>query len=198
MAAKKQKKETIEPPSELNENQKTFCREYIFDWNASRAYRVAYPGNQTEDAIKANACRMLTNDYIKAYIEEIQKDLEKQAGISRLRVIKEHEKLAFSSIAHLHNKWIELKDFELLSKDQKDCIAEIDTKIKTEYQYNKETEKKEPISVEYIRIKLYDKQKSLDSITKMLGYNAPEKTELTGKDGKDLIPTIKGITFETP
>jgi hypothetical protein len=29
----------------------------------------------------------------------------------------------------------------------------------------------------------------------MLGYDAPIKTELTGKDGKDLIP-IKGITFD--
>ena len=37
---------------------------------------------------------------------------------------------------------------------------------------------------------MYDKQKSLDSINQMLGYNAPEKREITGKDGKDLIPQI--------
>lgn len=49
----------------------------------------------------------------------------------------------------------------------------------------------EPIEEEYVKIKLYDKQKSLDSISRMLGYDAPIKQELTGKDGKDLIPKIE-------
>ena len=41
--------------------------------------------------------------------------------------------------------------------------------------------------MEYVKIELYDKQKSLDSINQMLGFNAPEKMEHTGKDGKDLF-----------
>lgn len=34
------------------------------------------------------------------------------------------------------------------------------------------------------------KQKSLDSLAVLLGVNAPSKSEVTGKDGKDLIPKI--------
>ena len=164
-----------EQEKELNERQKKFCDEYIYDWNASRAYSVAYPDEKTNESIRANASRLLTNDNIQAYIKEIQADIQKQAGISRLMVINEHKKLAFSSIAHLHNKWIELKDFDSLSDEQKDCIAEIDTKVlKKNLGTNQEPE---IVDVEYVKIKLYDKQKSLDSISKMLGFNEPDKVE---------------------
>jgi phage terminase small subunit len=110
----------------------------------------------------------------------MQDNLAETAGISRLKVLLEHQKMAFSSIAHLHNTWIERKEFEGLTDVQKECIQEIDTKTqhKTVWEYNEETDKKEPVdfTVEYVKIKLYDKQKSLDSISKMLGFDAPIKT----------------------
>lgn len=183
---KQKKKELLKP---LTEKQKEFCREYIYDWNAKRAYLVVYQNVKNDNVARANASRLLTNANIQAYITEIQKDLEKLSGISKKMILDEHKKLAFSSIAHLHMTWIKRVDFELLTEEQKSCIAEIDTKIKTEYEYDPENPKeRKPISVEYIKIKLYDKQKALESISKMLGYDAPLKTELTGKDGKDLIP----------
>jgi phage terminase small subunit len=160
----------------LTQKQKKFCREYIYDWNATRSYLVAYPNTKNSKVAGVLAVRMLANDRVKKHIIEIQKDLEKLAGISRMKVILEHMKMAFSSIAHLHNTWIHRKDFESLTDEQKDCIAEIDTKIRTEYEYDPEDPKeKKPISVEYVKIKLYDKQKALDSISKMLGYDAPEE-----------------------
>lgn len=173
----------------LNESQRKFCQEYIFDWNGTRAYKVAYPSIQSENAAAVNATKLLRNAKVQDYIKEIQQDLEKQAGISRLKVLREHEKLAFSSIAHLHNTWIERKAFDQLTDDQKDCIAEIQTQIrkKTETEYSVEEEGfiSVPIEVEFVKIKLYDKQKSLDAISKMLGYNEPEKIEHLG-DG--LVP----------
>lgn len=163
--------------SGLTEKNKIFCREYVFDWNGSRSYKIAYPG-VTDETARVNASKLLTDTNIKAYIEHIQKDLEKIAQISRLKVINEHIKIAFSSIANLHNTWITRKAFEELTEDQKACIAEIDTKVKTEYEYNPDDPKnRTPINVEYVRIKLFDKQKSLDSISKMLGYDAPLKIQ---------------------
>jgi len=163
---------------ELTEKNKVFCREYILDWNATRSYLVAYPDVKDSNVAAASASRLLTNVKINTYIKEIQDDLEKMAGISRLRVIMEHMKLAFSSIAHLHNTWIKRKDFEELTEDQKACIAEIDTKIRTEYEYDSDAKEKTPVNVEYVRVKLYDKQKALDSISKMLGYDAPSKLDI--------------------
>jgi Terminase small subunit. len=172
--AKKQKSEADEllNESELTERNKIFCREYIFDWNGSRAYKIAY-GEMTDEVARAAASRLLTNVNVKEYIELIQKDLEKLAGISRVKVISEHMKMAFSSIAHLHNTWIERKEFESLTGDQKACIAEISTQIRT-IVGNKDSV---ALDVEFVKIKLYDKQKALDAITKMLGYDAPSKIE---------------------
>lgn len=168
---------------ELKPEWKIFSEEYVFDYNGTRAYQVAYP-KASYDTARANQSKLLAKACIKKYIEEIQEDLAKLSGISRLRVAKELEKMVFSSIAHLHNTWIDRKAFEELTDEQKDCISEIYTRTK-----------KVPISVvdpdtggtveidtevEEVRIKLYDKQKAIEAMNKMLGFNAPDKKEITG------------------
>ncbi len=182
-----------EAPDELNENQKAFCYEYIFDWNGSRAYKMAYQ-DVTDETARVNASKLLTNTNIKAFIDDIQKDLEKTAGISRLKVIREHQKIAFSSIANLHDTWITRKEFDKLSQDQKDCISEIQTQTRIEKDYSNDPEGT-PMQVDYVKIKLYDKQKSLDSISKMLGYDAAKKVDLNVKGVKSykIVPASERI-----
>jgi phage terminase small subunit len=189
-STKSAKKKIIKRADKLLKNkpltgkQKAFCREYVIDWNATRAYKLAYP-KSTDNSARANSARMITKDNIQKYCADIQKDLEKLCGISKAKVLNEHLKLAFSSIAHLHNTWIELKQFELLTPEQKECIAEIDTKTErkyfSEYDPDKEDFVKTPYDVKYVKIKLYDKQKALDSISKMQGYDAPQKIEHSGE-----------------
>lgn len=173
--------EEILEESELTEKNKIFCREYIFDWNGTRAYKSAY-GEMADEVARAAASRLLTNVIVKEYIKEIQSNLEQLAAVSRLKVINEHLKIAFSSIAHLHNTWIERKEFETLTDEQKQCIEEISTKTqhKTVWNWSDEEGKKIPedYTVEYVKIKLYDKQKSLDAINRMLGYDVPIKMQL--------------------
>lgn len=177
MATKKPNKKPDTKP--LTSKQKAFCRSYVIDWNATRSYIKVYPNCINPEVAKSAASRLLTNVNVQKYCEDIQKDLEKLCGISKAMIINEHKKLAFSSIAHLHMTWIKRIDFELLTEEQKSCIAEIDTKIKTEFEFDPENPKeKTPINVEYIRVKLYDKQKALDSIAKLYGYDAPIKTQI--------------------
>ena len=164
---------------ELTEKQKIFCREYIYDWNGTRAYKVAYPNTKSDLTARVEASKFLTKPNISEYIEFIQKDLEKLSGISRLQIANEYRKIAFSSISHLHNTWIERKEFETLTTDQKDCIQEIDTKVVKQKNYALSTDGNMVFDdVEYIKVKLYDKAKALDSLCKMLGYNEPEKKEV--------------------
>lgn len=66
---------------------KIFAHEYVIDWNGTRAYLVAYP-KVGENTASSNAYKLLRNTEIAAYIEEIQKDLAKLAGISALSNIK--------------------------------------------------------------------------------------------------------------
>lgn len=160
---------------ELTEKQKKFCEEYIFDFNASRAARVA---GYSEDTAASMGYENLRKPEIQDFIAELQDDLEKLAGISRLMVIKEHQKLAFSSIAHLHDSWIERKEFDKLTDEQKSTIAEIQTQIR-KTSLVREGMPETDIETEFVKIKLYDKQKSLDSISRMMGYEAPKKIEKT-------------------
>jgi phage terminase small subunit len=69
----------------LTDKQEMFCREYVIDWNATRA---AIAAGYSEDTAKQTGYENLTKPYIKEYIEEIQKDLAKLAGVSALSNIK--------------------------------------------------------------------------------------------------------------
>ena len=72
----------------LNERHRRFCEEYIYDWNASRAYRVAYP-NAMNSTAGINVHLLLRNTKIREYVEQVQKDIAKHVGISRARVARE-------------------------------------------------------------------------------------------------------------
>lgn len=163
---------------ELTGKQRRFCEEYIFDFNGTRA---AIAAGYSENTAREIASENLTKPNIQAYIKELQSDLEKTSGISRLKVLREHEKLAFSSIAHLHNTWIERKEFDQLTDEQRACIAEIQTQIR-KTSVVREGQPEMDIETEFVKIKLYDKQKALDSISRMLGFEAPEKIDLNVKD----------------
>lgn len=164
------------------------------DWNATRAAKVA---GYSEDTAGSIGNENLTKPEIKAYIEQLQSDLEKIAGISRLRVLKEHEKLAFSSIAHLHNTWITRKEFETLTQEQKDSIAEISTQTRKVIDFTIDPSEKDGVAVEveFVKIKLYDKQKSLDSISKMLGYDAAKTININTPEKKKFIIGGQEIEF---
>lgn len=106
-----------------------FCYEYLKDWNGTRAYKVAYPSEKSDNTAAANASRLLRNDKVQKYIEEAQQDIQKLAGLSIL-----------SNLEHLKG---------ILSN---------------------------PDSVER------DRLKAIEVINKMLGYNAPDKSNIVVED----------------
>jgi len=170
----------------LTRKQVVFCEQYVVDWNASRAAREA---GYSENTCGEIGYENLKKPQIKAYIEFLKTDTARLAGVSALKNIQELSKIAYSSIAHLHNTWIELKDFEALTDDQRSAIESIDTKVE-----------KRTISVgegkdidtetHYVKIKMYSKTQAIDMINKMLGFNAPEKSEV-----KTTITGRKKIVF---
>lgn len=54
----------------LTEKQKIFADEYLIDLNATRAYKVAYPGVKKDEAARVNGSRLLTNANVAEYINE--------------------------------------------------------------------------------------------------------------------------------
>lgn len=164
-------KEEKDIVSELTEKQKIFCREYVKYWNATKA---ALTAGYSETTAYSIGSENLKKPEIQTYIAYLKANLAELAEITPFMVLSEYSKIAFSSIAHLHNTWIERKDFELLTEDQKACISEISTQTRST-----KTLDGDVIDVDYVKIKLHDKIKGLEGINKMLGYDATQKVDLS-------------------
>lgn len=124
---------------------------------------------------------MLDKGEIRVRIDYLKSHLAEAAGISALQIIREHQKIAFSNATRIRNGWMDLKDFESLSVDEKACIKSVETK-----RTKRVTPMGEDIIDEQVKITCYDKQKALDSIVNMLGYNAPAKVANTDSKGNDI------------
>lgn len=73
----------------MTERQKIFADHYIISLNATEAYKKAYPKTKNERSAQANGSRLLSNDKVKAYIDE---QLEK---LKSKRIADQQEVLEF-------------------------------------------------------------------------------------------------------
>lgn len=152
---------------EPTEKQKIFCKEYAFDFNGSRAYKIAYP-NTKDSTARTNASKLLTSANIQAYIEKHKSNLSKATGITAEKIIKALESFAFSDIT---------ETFQLSSKELKELPIDV-RRLITSYKSIKKTytdENGKKVTEELVELKFADKQKAFEMMTKMLGFNAPEK-----------------------
>lgn len=171
----------------LTIKQEKFCNKYLECGNASEAYRYAYDcSKMSESTVWENASRQLANSKVAARIAYLKDHLAEAAGISALQIIREHQKIAFSDATKIRTGWMSLKDFETLTPEERACIKSVETK-----QTKRVTPMGDDVIDEVVKITCYDKQKALDSIVNMLGYNAPEKKEVTGKDGAPIELSTK-------
>lgn len=162
----------------LSERHKAFCRRYVYDWNATQSYLEIYPDSSYESAMSSSS-ELLRNPKIEAFIEHIQKDLAKLAGISALKNITELSKLAYSNLSDFKDGWMTERDFNDLTNDQKAALSEI---TYTDKMYNGNSEK-------IVKFKVHDKMKAIELINKMLGFEAATKLQ-HGSDPDNPIQSI--------
>jgi len=173
MAKKDETEEEEEEKKSLTPQQKIFCENYVLEWNGAKSYRIAYP-DVNDDTAKSNACRLLTYANVKEYVEEIQKDLAKLCGVSAARNINELKKIAYTNLANFKSGWMTEKNFDELTDDEKAALSEIQhTTTKTEFTTTK-----------IVKFKVHDKQRAIEIMNKMLGFNSPEKVDHTTKGDK--------------
>lgn len=170
---------------ELRQNltywQQEFCKEYIITKQATKAYDKVRPGRNDN---KRQAAHLMSNRMIKQYIKYLQGQVEEVVGVCKEMQLAEFRKIAYANIADLHNTWTELKDFERIRTEQPDIMAaieSIETKTTTMMQYCPELDRKAMVRVDYVKIKMHDKIRALESINRVMGYNAPEVVEHTVK-----------------
>ena len=155
----------------LTVKQENFCNYYIESGNASEAYRRAYScENMKDETVNRKAVELMNNGMVMARVKVLQEEQKEKSDITKERILQELSGIAFSTIADMHNTWIERKEFDLLSKKEKSAIKSISTKtLKKNIGTRDEPE---IVDVEYVKIELYDKIKAIERICKMLGFDA--------------------------
>jgi len=171
----------IEGKVKLSDKQIAFCHYYIIDWNATQA---AIKAGYSENCARQLAAETLSKPYIQAYISDIQKDIAKEAGISFLSQVLELKKVAYTDISSMFTDWVNLEDFNSLSKEQKGAILEIS--------YKKDRIKDTDIETEFVKLKLHDKIRAIQEINKMLGYSV-ENIDIT--TGGEKLTNETTVTF---
>jgi phage terminase small subunit len=171
----------------LTIRQEKFSIKYLECGNASEAYRHAYNCEKMSDnAIWREACLLLKHPKVAQRIAYLKDNLAEAAGISALKIVREHQKIAFSDATRVRKGWMSLKDFEALSQEERACIKSVETKVT-----KRVTAMGDEVIDEQVKITCYDKQRALESLVDILGYKAPEKKEVTGKNGKPLYTDIQ-------
>lgn len=175
----------------LSIKQENFCNYYLECGNASEAYRRSYDcAKMKSETINIKAIELLNNGKITVRVKELQEEQKSRSDITKERILNELSNIAFSSIADMHNSWIERREFELLNSNQKSAIKSISTKIlKKNIGTNDEPK---IVDVEYVKIELHDKLKAIERICKMFGWDAPEKVNIStnSKDDPIIIQVI--------
>lgn len=157
----------------LTQKEENFCRKFFECGNASEAYRYAYScANMKPNTVHRNAHQLLKNTYVSTRLQYYKDHMEEALGLSKQKVLAEHRKIAFSDATRIRDGWMSLKDFNNLSDEERACIKSIKTTQRKMVTQNGET-----VIDEQVYIVTYDKQKALDSISEMLGYNEPKKVQ---------------------
>lgn len=163
----------------MTDAQKRFCNEYLIDFNATRAYKVAYPNCRKDETASAAGSRMLGNVKVQEYISGKQKEIEKRTEVTQDMVIKELAKIAFMDIRKLYTENGQLRNVA----DLDDYTAGAISSLETLEEYDGYGDDREKIG-DTQKVKLLDKTKALELLGRHLGIfndklnvNVKEKEE---------------------
>lgn len=174
--AKKSKKK-----SKVSAKYEVFCQNYVVFHNATRA---AIAMGASEVSAKVTGCRMLTKDNVQARIIELQQATANEFNIMKQNIIS----VLMDSI---HAKMEDIIDPEtgaVLPPNQwPEHMKRVISGLESEELYAGSL----PIGLKR-KVKLNDRNKAIELLNKMLGFNMPDKVAQTDSTGtQDIIPVIK-------
>lgn len=156
--------------SRLTIRQEKFCNYYIETGNASEAYRRAYDCKKwKEKSVWEKSSAMLNNVKVQTRIKQLREELQRRSDITKDEAVGI---LADIARANIVDALIVKTD-----KDSTTVLVKDVTKLPLNMQRSiislKSTEKG-------YELKLYNKIDALDKLSKMLGWDAPAKQEISG------------------
>lgn len=169
----------------LTPQQTRFVQEYLVDLNAAQAYRRA--GYRAKGRSADNsASRLLANVGIQTAIQNAMKKREERTHITQDRVLEELARIAFFDLRTLYRTDGSLKAMHELDDTAGAVLAGVDV-VETAGNARVSAEGGIEHQAEYVKkVKIPDKVGALGLAMRHLGM-LKDKTEITGKDGKDLV-----------
>lgn len=173
----------------LTKKQVLFANEYMIDFNATRAYKAAYPHVKNDNTAGVNAYNLLRNPKISVYIDHRKEERIKVTTITQERVLLELARLAFFDPRKLYDDDGNPKPIQDLDDDTAACIAGLD--IAEIWEGRGE----DRVFVGYTKkYKLTDKKGSLELLGRHMAMFR-DKIELSGKVDIGANP-FAGLTTE--
>ena len=181
----------LEANSELNDKQKLFCLFYLQRFNATWAYQKAY-GVNYDNALRAGP-RLMGNVGVKDQLAKLKKQLHSDIYISIDDIVKEYAKQAFASLGDVldykvHKEIVMDNDGNVFLDTEDNPVekhvADIYLKPSEEIDWSLIQEMHR--GKDGLVVKLYDKQKALDSLTKLADT-------FKDKDDNNMIQIIDDI-----
>ena len=145
------------------------------DSNATQAcIRAGY----SEDTAYSIGSENLRKPEIEKYIKKLQAETAKSLGVTKERIINELAKLAFLDPRRAFDANSRLIAIKSIPAD----VAAALTSVEVDELWAMGPDGREQVG-DTKKIKFVDKKGALDSLAKLLGFNAAEKTELSGMLG---------------
>ena len=167
----------------LNEKQIRFCQEYIVDLIGTQA---AIRAGYSEKTAGSQAHDLLKKPEIQEKIQYLMDLRAKRTEITADRVLTELSNIGFSDIRKIFGAKGSLLDPANIDDETAAAIQSIEVVTRLD---SEEDEDGNKIPERTHKIKLSDKKGALELMGKHLKLWT-EKTEITGADGKDLVPIL--------
>ena len=169
---------------QLTFKQQKFCTEYLISFNAYRSAIIA--GYSVNSARK---CELLHIPKIQAYLKETMNKSAARAQITHDRILREYEKIAFSSMGDYFDERGVSKQMVELTYSERAVLSY--------YEMVNTVDDNGFVVGEKVKIKLHNKMAALDKIARHTGFfNAKADKPITMQPDADTRDTEEDLDFE--
>lgn len=168
----------------LTTKQEDFATGIASGLSQAEAYRQAFSQSRkwTDKTVHEKASRLAADDKVQARIQELRGKAAEANEVTIERIVAEVVKIAFANQRDLM-AWgpegVKLKSSDELTDEQAAAVSEVSESISS--------------TGGSLKLKTHDKLGALRFLAELKGHLV-KKHELTGKDGKDLVPAApKGV-----
>lgn len=154
----------------LKAKQEKFCREYLIDFNGTRA---AVKAGYSKKSARVIACENLTKPDIQARLAELSKKSIEKSEIDTLSILREAARIAFSDVGQAFDENECLKPISQIPEDVRRAISSIE--VDEIWEYTGEDDKRIKTKIgETKKVKFWSKDKQIEHLMRHLNLFADD------------------------